>query len=319
MPTHILVNSLGLTYKTTIGISIATLPDVCKTPSPGGPVPVPYPNFANQSTLRKGTKTVKAKGKMIAIKGSEYSISFGDEPGVLGGVKSSTFKKETSWITYSFDVKMDGKNACRHTDKKFHNHKNTVDLAGNQDPALALAAKILQEIVCACDSEIKPDATDDCRTLGDRKHNCCEDKIQQHNAEKRMPRLGGEQGYNRKTGVAVPGSRMRLSGEPFIGARDAVTGAFIPGYVHRIRGKMFPDAAVIDDFGRPAQFVEFKFGCPKGVPTGKGKAPSTGLSVPTWTPGKKGKPGQLQKTRDLGKKQIPPVTTEPLLRTNDAC
>jgi hypothetical protein len=73
---------------------------------------------------------------MIAVKGSEYSTSVGDEPGTAGGVKSSTFKKETSWITYSFDVKMDGKNACRHTDKKFHNHKNTVDLAGNIDPAM---------------------------------------------------------------------------------------------------------------------------------------------------------------------------------------
>lgn len=134
MPSHVTVNSLGLTYKSTIGISTATIPDVCKTPTPGGPVPIPYPNFAQQSSLDKGTTTVKAKGKMIAIKGSEYSMSFGDEPGTVGGVTSNTFKKETAWITYSFDVKMDGQNACRHTDKKFHNHKNTVDLAGNIDP-----------------------------------------------------------------------------------------------------------------------------------------------------------------------------------------
>ena len=125
MPTHIVVNNLGLTYKSTIGLSTATLPDVCKTPSPGGPVPIPYPNVADQGSLANGTTTVKAKGKMIAIKGSEYSRSSGDEPGTAGGVTSSTFKKETSWITYSFDVKMNGKNACRHTDKKPHNHKNT--------------------------------------------------------------------------------------------------------------------------------------------------------------------------------------------------
>jgi len=134
MPSHILVNKLGLTYKGTIGVSIATVPDVCKTPSPGGPVPIPYPNFADQSSLDKGTKTVTAKGKMIAIKGSEYSMSSGDEPGTVGGVTSNTFKKETAWITYSFDVKMDGENACRHTDKMFHNHKNTVNLAGNGEP-----------------------------------------------------------------------------------------------------------------------------------------------------------------------------------------
>jgi hypothetical protein len=136
MPSDILINNLGLTYKSSIGVSTATLPDVCKTPTPGGPVPIPYPNFADQSSLDKGTKTVKAHGNMIAIKGSEYSMSFGDEPGTVGGVTSNTFKKETAWITYSFDVKMDGENACRHTDKKFHNHKNTVDLQGNIDPAL---------------------------------------------------------------------------------------------------------------------------------------------------------------------------------------
>lgn len=134
MPSHITVNNLGLTYKSTVGLSTATMPDVCKTPTPGGPVPIPYPNIADQGSLDKGTTTVKAKGKMIANKGSEYSMSSGDEPGTVGGVTSNTFKKETAWITYSFDVKMDGANACRHTDKKFHNHKNTVDLAGNVDP-----------------------------------------------------------------------------------------------------------------------------------------------------------------------------------------
>ena len=36
MPSDILVDNLGLTYKTNFGVSTATLPDVCKTPSPGG-------------------------------------------------------------------------------------------------------------------------------------------------------------------------------------------------------------------------------------------------------------------------------------------
>lgn len=134
MPTHILVNGLGLTYKSTIGLSTATIPDICKTPSPAGPVPIPYPNIATQSSLKGGTTTVKAKGKMIAVKGSQYGSSNGDEAGTAGGVKSSVNMKATDWITYSFDVKMDGKNACRHTDKKFHNNQNTVNLAGGIDP-----------------------------------------------------------------------------------------------------------------------------------------------------------------------------------------
>ena len=49
MPSHIVVNGLGLTYKSTIGLSIATIPDVCKTPSPGGPIPLPYPNIASKA------------------------------------------------------------------------------------------------------------------------------------------------------------------------------------------------------------------------------------------------------------------------------
>ncbi|RVC07382.1 DUF4150 domain-containing protein, partial [Mesorhizobium sp. M7A.F.Ca.AU.002.02.1.1] len=97
---------------------------------------LPYPNFAMSSTLQNGTTTVYAKvGAMIANKGSQYGMSTGDEPGTVGGVKSNTFKQATDWILYSFDVKMDGKNACRHTDKKYHNNKNTVDLQGNANPA----------------------------------------------------------------------------------------------------------------------------------------------------------------------------------------
>jgi hypothetical protein len=87
-------------------------------------------------TLTWQAPAVKADGMMIAIKGSEFSLSNGDNAGVAGGVKSSTFMKESTWILYSFDVKMDGQNAARLTDKKFQNHENTVDASGTlQAPA----------------------------------------------------------------------------------------------------------------------------------------------------------------------------------------
>ena len=66
--------------------------------------------------------------KMCAIKGSEYSRSNGDEPGTAGGVKSSTNMKEAKWITYSMNVKFEGKNVCRFMDKMTNNHGNTVSL-----------------------------------------------------------------------------------------------------------------------------------------------------------------------------------------------
>ena len=38
-------NSRGIAHKGSGGMSMV-FPDVCKTPSPGGPVPIPYPNIA---------------------------------------------------------------------------------------------------------------------------------------------------------------------------------------------------------------------------------------------------------------------------------
>lgn len=121
----------GLVHKGASWMSIATMPDVCKTPTPGGPVPMPYPNMSQSSTLSGGTTTVKVDGgNMAAIKGSKFSMSSGDEPGTVGGVKSNTFKQASTWLLYSFDVKLDGQNACRFTDKKFQNNENTVDAGG---------------------------------------------------------------------------------------------------------------------------------------------------------------------------------------------
>lgn len=156
MPVTVKVNGVAnsLVHKGSNGISIATIPDVCKTPSPGGPVPIPYPNISQSITLAKGTTTVKADGgMMIANKGSEFSLSNGDNAGVAGGVKSSTFMKESTWILYSFDVKMDGKGACRLTDKKFQNHENTVDLGGIFQGPCPVADKPVADALCSefCD------------------------------------------------------------------------------------------------------------------------------------------------------------------------
>src|SRR5262249_5951728 len=152
MPVTVKVNGTtnSLVHKGSNGISTATIPDVCKTPSPAGPVPIPYPNISQSSTLDKGTSTVKADGMMIAIKGSEFSLSNGDNAGVAGGVKSSTFMKESTWILYSFDVKLDGQNACRLSDKKFQNHENTADLAGVLQPPVVVTPKQTDEDKCPC-------------------------------------------------------------------------------------------------------------------------------------------------------------------------
>ena len=149
MAVTININNLTLCHKgDNIGVAIATLPDVCKTPP--GPVPIPYPNIAYSKHLKKGTKTIKVDGgNMAAKKGSEFSRSTGDEPGVAKGIISNTNMKEATWITYSFDVKFERKGACRLTDKMFMNHKNTACLAGFSTAKLTNPKlRILCEIFC---------------------------------------------------------------------------------------------------------------------------------------------------------------------------
>jgi hypothetical protein len=152
------VNNLSLCHKGSNGISTATIPDVCKTPSPGGPVPIPYPNIAMSMDLMKGTTTVKADGGMMCANyGSEFFKSTGDEPGVAGGVVSSTFIKEATWITFSFNVKLQGKAACRLTDKMFHNHQNTVNMAGLIQAPLATSPTDKKANCYACQKELIED------------------------------------------------------------------------------------------------------------------------------------------------------------------
>jgi hypothetical protein len=129
-------SGLTLCHKGSDGRSVATVPNVCNTSQL--PVPVPYPNIAFSRDLVKGTTTVQADGgNMCANFGSEFSKSTGDEAGSAGGVKSSVFTKEASWITYSFDVKIEGKGASRLSDKMFHNHHNTVSDGETQAPLKA--------------------------------------------------------------------------------------------------------------------------------------------------------------------------------------
>ncbi len=154
MAAHVLVNGLTLSHQGTSGLTIATLPDVCKTPSPGGPVPIPYPNISRSTDLSKGTKSVTAQGKSIAIKDSEFSRSQGDEPGTAGGLKSSTQMKEATWVSYSFDVKFEGKNACRLSDKMLCNHGNTACLGGELDEFLSKAQSRLVELANECDADV---------------------------------------------------------------------------------------------------------------------------------------------------------------------
>jgi hypothetical protein len=93
-------------------------PDVCKTPTPGGPVPIPYPNIAMLTQIDGGTASGKVKimGKKTATKDTEISMSSGDEAGSAGGgVVSNKFKGPAKCKKGSSKVKVEGKEMAHHT------------------------------------------------------------------------------------------------------------------------------------------------------------------------------------------------------------
>jgi hypothetical protein len=116
MSGNVFANGRSIVHKDDGDMQIAAVPDVCKTPSPAGPVPIPYPNMAQNSDLADGTKKVKIQGAMVAHKSANISKSSGDEPGTVGGVVSNVNRGKMMFALYSMDVKVEGKNAVRFAD-----------------------------------------------------------------------------------------------------------------------------------------------------------------------------------------------------------
>ena len=123
MPGTVFANTLGIAHKGSGGMS-TIFPDVCKTPTPAGPVPIPYPNIGQSANTTSGPTTVTTDGQMPMTKGAKYMLSSGDEAGSAGGVMSGKVAGACEFMMYSFDVKFEGKNVCRLADPLFQNDKN---------------------------------------------------------------------------------------------------------------------------------------------------------------------------------------------------
>ena len=142
------VNNLSVVHKSSNGITIA-FPDVCKTPSPAGPIPIPYPNVAKSSDTAKGTKKVKCDGNPVCTKDSNFRMSTGDEAGSAGGgVVSNKIKGKAEFINFAFDVKFEGKNVVRAFDLMLHNDKNTPPFPLLQGPIIAIPSDV--KVTCPC-------------------------------------------------------------------------------------------------------------------------------------------------------------------------
>jgi hypothetical protein len=89
MGTSTFSNGRGIAHKRSGGTS-AVFPDVCKTPTPSGPVPLPYPNVGRSADTTGGPKSVRVDGVMPMVKDATYRTTTGDEAGTLGGVISGS-------------------------------------------------------------------------------------------------------------------------------------------------------------------------------------------------------------------------------------
>lgn len=121
MPATVTVNLRTVVHASSNGIATA-FPDVCKTPTPGGPVPIPYPNISKSQDTSQGSSTVKMDGNPIMLKDSKFSMSTGDEAGSAGGnILTNQIKGPAAFLMFSFDVKVEGKPVPRQFDIMMHN------------------------------------------------------------------------------------------------------------------------------------------------------------------------------------------------------
>lgn len=121
MSTKVIINMKTTVHKKSSG-KAPCYPDTCKTPTPGGPTPIPYPNVSQSSMSGKTTKKVKVDKKGANVEGAYFSLSSGDEAGSAGGsVISNKIKGKSYFKNFSMDVKLEKKKVARLGDPKLSN------------------------------------------------------------------------------------------------------------------------------------------------------------------------------------------------------
>jgi len=96
-------------------------PDVCKTPSPAGPVPVPYPNNSMPTVAVPACYNILLGGGPAQNMNSSPPISAGDNSGVAMGVASGVVMGPTRHMSCSSVLLLKGMPATRMLDMTGHN------------------------------------------------------------------------------------------------------------------------------------------------------------------------------------------------------
>jgi len=125
------------------GMSLG-FPDVCLTPTPVGPIPIPYPNTSTGATANPATTalTVLTDAMPSLNQMSQTMISMGDTPGINMGVASGMVMGPQEHILGSLTVFKEGAPAQRLTSMTGHNGLSMncpgVTLAPSQVTVLVL-------------------------------------------------------------------------------------------------------------------------------------------------------------------------------------
>jgi hypothetical protein len=103
--------------------------DVCNTPSPAGPVPLPYPNIG--SVMQAVNTSVMVVNRPVVHKMSEMPMSSGDEAGVSGGVVSGMNMGKVLYQKGSSKVMIEGK-PCEHHAAPTGQNGMSANIVGTQ-------------------------------------------------------------------------------------------------------------------------------------------------------------------------------------------
>lgn len=176
MKETIAINGITLCHKNSDGWVRSTLPDVCKAPK----IPALFVNVAHARDLANGSRSVRSHGgAMNGVKGSEFSVSTGDEPGGGGGLKSGVHMHRATFLSWSPNVFMEGRPVTRLTDRMLLNKGNTISAGGYYTgPVQGEAADQLEELcelACECINATY-------------KQNCVAEKIRDRYYDGRYPR-----------------------------------------------------------------------------------------------------------------------------------
>ena len=117
-------------------------PDVCLTPSPVGPVPIPYPNIAMGPTAVPNVTKVLFMGTPAHNMGTSTPMTNGDNAGVATGVASGMVMGPSRHLTGAFTVILQGMPATRLTSMSLQNSTNAPGcrIVPSQTKVLLLAS-----------------------------------------------------------------------------------------------------------------------------------------------------------------------------------